>query len=326
MSLYVLKPGILDTIQDRGRYGYAHLGIHRSGAMDPLAMAVSNALAGNPADEAVLEMHYPAPELRFDADARIALSGGDFSARISGAPVPINTPILVRSGAVLHFGPRIAGARCCLAVHGGFDVASWLDSRSTLRVAGIGGFQGRALQRGDVLALRQKGDISIDLPDSSHRALPWRANTNGLYPADTTIRFCTGPEFDLLKKTALARLGQCNFRIGAQSDRMGYRLEGPTLETRKHAELVSSVVFPGVIQLLPSGQLIVLLADSQTTGGYPRIGSVVQADLPGLAQRHTGEFIRLEMVTQEQAFRALQEQQNRIRQLQWGCILREKYP
>ncbi|MBK8966336.1 MAG: biotin-dependent carboxyltransferase family protein [Lewinellaceae bacterium] len=322
MSLHILKPGLLDTIQDEGRYGHGHLGINRSGAMDRAGMAVANFLVGNPAGEAVLEMHFPAPEIRLDAPVLLALAGANFTARADGVSVPLHTPVLLQAGVSIKFQKAISGTRCYLAVGGGFALDTWLGSCSTNLAAGAGGWKGRALQAGDVIAFRQKISVAQFELGEKMRRLPWSANVSDFYPANQAIRFCPGPEYGWLDTESQASLEQSDWQITAQSNRMGYRLKGPGLHRKNPAELVSSAVTAGTIQLLPNGQPIILMTDSQTTGGYPRIGQVVQADLPMLAQLGAGQAFALQRVPLETAFAALQAQEQMLRRLKTGCALK----
>lgn len=322
MSLLVQKAGVLDSIQDFGRFGHAQLGINPSGAMDPLALALANALAGNPAGEAALELHFPAPVLRFGADALIALSGADFAPRIDGEAVSLLQPVLVKAGAVLSFGKLRSGMRCYLAVQGGFDLRPWLGSCSTNQTVRAGGWQGRSLQTGDELPFRQNEFAAKFSSGTTFYALPWQVRVESIYGDGENIRFCTGPEYDWLSPVAAELLAESQWRPASQSDRMGLRLHGPALTLSRPQELLSSLVGCGTIQLLPGGQMIILQADSQTTGGYPRIGQVIRADLPRLAQLRPGQSFRLQQVSLETAFTALQGQQQELRQLQVACALR----
>lgn len=320
MSLLVLKPGLLDSIQDRGRFGYAHLGINPSGAMDPAALAVANLLAGNDTGEAALEMHFPAPVLRVESDALFALAGADFDARLNGLSVPVHTPLVVAGSSVLEFRKPVSGARCYLAVAGGFDLAPWLDSCSTHLAVQAGGFKGRALQAGDILPFRRQADLTAVLQGKSGLVLPWRANVAGLYPSGDALRFCPGPEYDFLSSESKKWLETARWKIARQSDRMGYRTEGVALDLTEPLELVSAAVVTGTLQLLPNGHFIILMADSQTTGGYPRVGHIISADLPKLAQMGAGTPFCLQQVSLETAMEAKYRQTAWLQRLAWGCV------
>lgn len=325
MSLRVLKPGLLDTLQDQGRHGWAHLGINPGGSMDTVAPAVANFLVDNQPNEAVLEMHFPAPRLKFESNALLAMAGADFAARLDGRAVPLHTPIAVSTGSILEFSKPVSGARCYLAIAGGFDVAPWLGSRSTHLAVQAGGFKGRALQSGDVLPFRRPADWSVVLKGGKCRIVPWRANVSGLYPPANLLRFCPGPEYELLNAASKQLLENARWKIAPQSDRMGYRTEGPALALEHPLELVSSGVVPGTVQLLPNGQFIILMADCQTTGGYPRIGHLISADLPGLAQMQPGDTFFLQSIDLEQTFRIKAKFNAGLRRLQMGCRLLANY-
>lgn len=316
MALRIIKQGVLDTLQDMGRYGYQHLGINPSGAMDTVAIQVANMLAGNLPGEAVIEMHYPAPVIQFGAGALIALSGADMQATLNDRPVAINQPLLVSKGDIVRCKGLRSGARSYLAIRGGFTADAWLDSYSTNRVAAAGGFGGRALQKDDVIGFRQ----NCIHPDGT-RILPWRADTAELYRAQP-FRFIPGAEYALLDETSREQLHSMPFILGRQSDRMGYRLQGASLNCCRNTQLISTAVTRGTMQLLPDGQLIVLMADHQTTGGYPRVGHMVSADIPSFSQLQPGQelhFMQTDLAHAEYFFK---QQQNHLRLLQNACTFR----
>lgn len=316
MSLLIRKAGLLDTVQDLGRRGHAHLGIHAGGAADPIGLQVANLLAGNEPGAAALEMHFPAPVIRFEQTAIFALGGADFQARLGDMDVPVGTPARAAAGSELVFRRQVRGMRVYLAIQGGFELDPWLGSYSTDLPAGAGGFLGRALQAGDRLPFRQ-----ILAESATSRIYPWRANVSALYPTDAAFRFLPGPEYDLLDTASRQRLEEAEWRPGRRSNRMGCLLEGPALMLQETFELVSSAVLPGTMQLLPGGDMLVLLADCQTTGGYPRIAQVVSADLPGLAQQRPGEGFRLRKVGLDEALEAGRERRRGLRRLGWGLFV-----
>lgn len=321
MSIRVQKPGLLDTLQDRGRYGYQQSGINPGGAMDRLAMRVANMLVGNDPGTAVLEMHFPAAVLLFETTTLIALSGADFSPEMEGREVPLHQPVLVNRGTVLQCKKQRKGARTYLAVAGGFESAEWLHSASTQLQVKAGGFAGRALQKQDSLLLKKPQPYPFPEPSQGFVTLPWRADMNGLYQ-DGPVRCIAGNELDNLDNPSRQLLTDAVFQITRGSDRMGYRLQGPELHTNLAGELVSTAVTRGTIQLLPNGQLIVLMADHQTTGGYPRLGHVTSADLPVLAQKQAGEEFGLQLVSVSEAEKILREQEMNLQQLQNACNFR----
>lgn len=318
MSIQVQKPGLLDTLQDRGRYGYQQLGINPGGAMDQVAMRIANMLVGNDPATVVLEMHFPAAVLLFETTTLIALSGADFSPEVEGREVPLHQPVLVKKGAVLQCKKQKKGARMYLAVAGGFESEEWLHSASTQLQVKAGGFAGRALQKQDSLLPKHANLYSLPEPSQVFETLPWRAGIGGSYH-DGPIRCIAGNELDDNSRQLLT---DSLFLITRESNRMGYRLQGPALHTNLSGELVSTAVTRGTIQLLPDGQLIVLMADHQTTGGYPRMAHVISADLPVLAQKQAGEEFGLQLVSVTEAEKILLEQEMNLQQLQNACNFR----
>lgn len=295
MSLVIQNNSLLTTIQDLGRTNYRSLGINPNGAMDTAAMRLINVLLGNDENEAVLEIHFPAPNILFEKDALIALGGADFGAEINGKPIENWQSFWVEKGQKLNFSKRIWGNRLYLSIKGGFKVENWLGSKSTNLKAKYGGVDGRILQKGDKLDFKVANQKlkAKNLPKISQHSLPY----NRLH----IIRVIEGAEFNLLTPLSTENLLKQTFRISNNSDRMGYRLESEPLHLLHEKELISSAVTFGTIQLLPNGQLIVLMADHQTTGGYPRIGNVVSADLPTLAQLGTNDIFKFKVVSIEEA-------------------------
>lgn len=313
MSIRVIKKGLLDTIQDQGRYGYQHLGINPCGVMDHVAMRIANALAGNEAYEPVLEIHFPAPVLLFETDTIIAISGADFGATLNtDIPIPINRYIAVKAGTQLSFQKQISGARAYMAVLGGFEVEQWLNSASTH--PGLSSM-GMVLQNQMIIPLKKSIQVS------ETKIYPWIASSP-VEEQDHSIRYIAGNEINRLDHAIQDILHNHSFTIDKSSNRMGYRLQGPSLLSNTNTEILSTAVTRGTIQLLPSGQLIVLMADHQTTGGYPRIGHVITADLSKLAQYNAGESIQFSQVSLQTAHEALMKQELHLKQLETGCKLR----
>lgn len=317
MGLRIIKSGIADSIQDMGRYGYQHLGIPPGGVMDRIAATIANALLGNLIFEPVLEMHFPAPIILFETSMMIALTGADFGASINGNEVLMNQPILVPANATLKFTKHQSGSTIYLAVEEGFETDQWLGSSSTSIMLQKAGFEGRNLKKNDLLEFKNKEDLEIDA--LTH--LPWRASVAEFYH-DRTIAFMPGAEYHLLEKISQSGMVTHQFTLSAKSNRMGYRLEGQALLLSNPIECLSSAVSFGTIQLLPNAQMIVLMADHQTTGGYPRIGHVASCSIPTLAQLSAGELIQFELINREESeIRFLQQEQN-LQQLQNACNFR----
>ena len=294
MSITIIKAGICDTIQDAGRNGYAVFGINPSGVMDVLAMKTANALAGNSLTTAVIEMHFPAPVIQCNHPAILALSGADFDAVIQTAEgnkisFKNNKAAYLPAGSSLSFNKKIAGERCFLAVHGGFNLPQWFGSSSTNLKIKEGGYKGRRLLNHDILPTIQKHGLEKKLTAT---VFQWFAYTQGWYDDPYTYNFLPGPEWDWLDTTSKKYFLKNQFTIEAHSDRMGITLQGLSLQTNNNDQLLSSGVNYGTIQLLPNGQMIVLAADHPTTGGYPRIANIITAHLPKLAQAAPGSKIK----------------------------------
>ncbi|SIT92262.1 biotin-dependent carboxyltransferase family protein [Pontibacter indicus] len=333
MGLEIIKPGMLTTLQDRGRYGHQREGIVTSGAMDTFACRVANLLAGNAADEAVLEITLTGPTIRFTEDQLIALTGADLSPELNGEPVAMWRPFLVKEGCVLSFGAHVSGCRAYLAVSGGFDLPRLMGSFSTYLQAGIGGYQGRALKAGDVIPCHSTTPVAMALfaqaaatPEGHNfLAANWTPDPQ-LYPAyrpNPTIRTVKGPEYERFSEISQGQIWTERFQVSAQSDRMGYRLQGVSLYLSEEAELISTAVTFGTVQVPPEGTPIVLMADHQTTGGYPRILQVVRVDLPILAQVVPGQTIGFEEVSLEEAQQLYIRQEQNLMQLARAIQLKQ---
>lgn len=322
MSITIIKPGLFDTIQDLGRNGFACRGVNPGGVMDRFAARLANALAGNPEGEAVLEIHFPGPQILFEKDALISLTGACFQPTINDEPIAGWQPLFVKKNTVLQFTGKAWGSRVYLSVRGGFCASKWLDSASTHIKAGLGGYNGRKLERGDRL-LFQQPVCNIDRhikPEANHRALPWRPCTEKTYGNLHDIFFTQGSEWNQLPGHSKEAVQSQPFYLSSMSDRMGYRLRGIPLEAGCEEELVSSAVHYGTMQLLPGGELIVLMADHQTTGGYPKIGHVISAHLPKLAQLSTGDPVRFYPASIEEAETFLFSQEKDISIMQRACM------
>ena len=277
MTVEIVRPGLLTTLQDRGRSGWAMLGVGTAGAMDDVALRLANALVGNPPGASALEITVIGPRLRFDEAATIALTGAEHP------DVPMWRAVRVDAGSVLDFGNARHGARAYLAIAGGFAVEHMLGSASTDVNAKLGG---RPLREGDRLVI---GDSH---PTESHP--DWSLDPRPWFDADpaTPIRLIRGAHFEALDGASRIALFEREFRIAADSNRVGYRLDGPRLALSAPLELVSEPLAAGTVQLPPGGQPIALMAEHPTVGGYPRIGHVAAVDLALLAQRKPGDPVR----------------------------------
>ncbi|HUD43605.1 MAG TPA: biotin-dependent carboxyltransferase family protein [Dokdonella sp.] len=290
MSMTVLRAGLLSCIQDRGRGGHAADGIGRSGPLDEVAARLANALAGNAADAAVLEISLHGPSLRFDGAATVALTGGLVDGRLDGRPFASWRPVAIGAGSVLDLGTVRHGARAYLAIAGGIAVDPVLGSRATDLHAGLGPFGGRALLAGDRLASGPAQPLRLDRRWSLDPQ-PWLDPASG-----EPIALIGGRHLDALTPAARTALWSTRWRISASSDRVGFRLDGATLALREPIEAVSEPVAPGTLQLPPGGRPIALMAEHPTTGGYPRIGQIAAVDLPRLAQLRPGDAFSFEEI------------------------------
>jgi len=322
MSLIVIKPGILDTVQDAGRFGYQHLGINPGGAMDHFSAQTVNFLVGNSPREAVIEMHFPAAAFLFQQDAIIAVGGADFLPSIDGEHIPLWHPIIINKNSVLQFHGIKKGAQCYLAIKEGLDIPKWLGSFSTHTKAGLGGFHGRALQKNDVVPFKPHDCYAKYLSGRDFVVLPWQADIRWSPSMPEKICVLPGHEWNWIPETLQSEFINKPFTITFSSDRMGYCLSGVPVHSNIKAELISSAVSFGTVQLLPDGQLIVLMADHQTAGGYPRIAHVISAHLPLLAQVRPGEKIQFQITDIVAAEQQLMRQTNHLQQLQYASKLR----
>ncbi len=303
MSIHVVAPGLLTTVQDGGRHGYAHFGVGAAGAVDPAALRIANMLVGNVEDAATLEITLRGPRLRFEADALIAIAGAEIDVNSGANVLPCWRPIVIRAGSELAFGGMPRGARAYLAVAGGIDAPGVLGSRSSDLNAGIGPFA-RPLVAGDVLHCASARGPCRDLwrqldalPRAEHRqalATRWSVDPENWfdYSGERPIRAIAGAHFDALDDISQRALFGHEFRIGVDSNRVGARIEGHALALRAPLELISTGVMPGTVQLPPGGTAIVLGAEGPTTGGYPRIAHVIAVDQGHLAQRRPGDLMR----------------------------------
>ncbi|MFM8912097.1 MAG: biotin-dependent carboxyltransferase family protein [Flammeovirgaceae bacterium] len=314
MSLEVIRAGILDTIQDSGRHGYQHLGINPGGAMDQWAMKVANAVVGNEANEGIIEMSFPAASFKFHQSVNICVTGADFAAQVNGEPLQNGKLCCVPAGSQLSFTKNLTGRFVYLSVAGGLQLAPWLGSLSTNLRVGAGGI-GRLLKKGDVIQLRKDNIANSRLTISSWR-VEVRRETRG------TIRCMPGTEWSRLTSESQRALSFDSFSVSPLSDRMGYRLEGSALVVKENMEMLSTAATFGTIQLLPNGQLIALMADHQTTGGYPRVLQVAAVDLPKLAQCNPRELVRFEIISVQEAEELYIEQRQLLRQVLTSCKAR----
>jgi len=311
MMIQVCRPGMLTTVQDSGRYGCQRHGVIVSGAMDLFAHKTANLLVGNEDTEASLEITVIGPELYFDEPALISICGSDLSPKINGIPAPLWRPVYIKAGATLQFGYSREGCRCYLAVAGGVDVPLQMNSYSTYLRAGLGGFQGRALKENDRLPVKPATKLGAKMMErlggnareAAFGSVSWRVSFELMpaYGPNPVIRIMPGAQYPLFKPSCLETLVTTEFKVQPQSDRMGYRLAGNPIQMREPQEMLSEPVTFGTVQVPPDGNPIVLMADRQTTGGYPKVAQVISADLPLLAQTQIGSGVRFKLVDLREA-------------------------
>ncbi|ARK25525.1 KipI antagonist [Sporosarcina sp. P37] len=323
MSVNVLNPGLLTTVQDIGRTGSQKFGVLVSGAMDSYSMRIANLLVGNDEREGVLEITLFGTGLQFDEDTLIAITGGDLQTTVDGIHVPNWRPLLIRKGSVLKFGFSIEGCRAYLAIAGGIDIPVVMGSKSTYLVAGIGGFNGRALQQNDTLSFGELTEsnervwTSIEkLGGTADWAVPYHPFIS--LESVQTIRIIKGTEYERFNDTSKKRLVTQPYVVTPQSNRMGLRLEGSELALIEKLELLSEGVTFGTVQIPPNGKPIILMADRQTAGGYPKIAQVITADLGSLSQVKPNSKLHFQLITHAEAERELIAKEELVNQIKIG--------
>jgi antagonist of KipI len=323
MSVTVLKAGLLTSLQDGGRPGHAALGVGRAGAMDRPAWRLANALVGNANSEAALEFTLLGPTLHFDAPALVALTGAAAIADADGQPLPGWTSCLLPAGSTLRIGSLKRGCRGYLAVRGGFAALRVLGSRSTDLHARLGPLGGRALHDNDRLELGTSLPLPALTPGPQAQVLRWSVAPQGWFddPAQP-LALLRGSHWDRLDADSQQALLHAAFRISKDANRTAARLDGPRLQLRAPLELISEATLPGTVQLPPSGQPIVLLAEAPVTGGYPRIGQVAAVDLPRLAQRRPGDAVHFREITLDEALQRLEDREQRLERLAAAVVQR----
>ena len=302
MNIKVISPGVLTTVQDTGRFGYQAAGIPEAGAMDRASLRLANALVGNPEDAAALELTVFGGTFEFDGEGTIALTGADMRPFLNGNRMSINTAVPVKAGDRLELGAASRGMRAYLAVSGGIDVPVVLGSRSTDLKSRLGGLEGRKLRAGDVLESGSRPQAAAELAEV--QGTPCEPVLQRLAKATdpegvTRIRFLFGPQDAMFAEDAKKTFTDSIYTLSAACDRMGYRLEGSQVPSLSGTDILSEGICFGSIQVPANGQPIVMMADHQTTGGYAKIGTVLSADLPLLAQLGPGKKIRFVPVTLE---------------------------
>ena len=304
----ILSGGVLSTIQDQGRYGYRQYGVPISGAMDRYALRTANILVGNDENAAGIEVTFYGLKLRSSTDTWIAITGGDLSPKIQDEPVPPWTSICLKKDQVLSFPRLRSGFRAYVAVRGGIDIPLLMNSRSTTVKAAFGG-TGGALKSGDRLKIGENPRAM----KMGEGILPGRYIPQYDTPID--LRVVLGPQSDYFPPETEEVFLNSEYTITSQSDRQGYRLTGPALKHLSSYNLITEAVWPGAVQVPGDGLPIILLADAQTTGGYPKIASVISVDLDKLGQAKPSDKIRFKSVTLEAAVNVILEQENQVKEI-----------
>lgn len=300
-ALIVEAPGLFTTVQDLGREGFGPMGVSASGAADAVSLRIGNRLVGNSQRAAALEMTLVGGAFRFERAAVIALTGADFGASLDGMALPMWTSIEMRGGQTLKSSHSRSGARGYLCVQGGIAVEPFLGSASTHALSGLGGFEGRALRKGDRVELGAANSLFRKIA-ASPKAL------ESLQPR-RVIRVTDGPQSDWFGESSWETLCGNAFQITEQSNRMGIRLQGPPISLDASREMITEGVPLGAVQVTPSGQPIILFVEQQTTGGYPKIANVISVDLHSLGQLRPRDEIRFERVEMSEARSLLIQQE-----------------
>ena len=309
MKLTILSPGPLSTIQDAGRFGSMGKGFSPGGAMDMDAMTLANLLVGNAPGVGVIEMTMLGITARFDCHSVIALTGADMCARLNDHPAARYCSIAVHPGDILSMGAAKSGMRAYLAVAGGFDLPVVMGSVSTNLKCGLGGFQGRKLQKGDELPLNQS--VAAHQP---------RRLSSPNYPDSISLRVLLGPQDDAFTKRGIDTFLGGEYILTDKSDRMGLRLSGEKIESKNGVDILSDGIAAGSVQIPASGEPIIMMADRQTTGGYAKIATVISADLSRAAQARPGTRIHFVQVTEAEAIRLRREMDRKRKQLEYELL------
>jgi antagonist of KipI len=293
----VLQPGLLSTVQDLGRHGFARYGISPAGAADPLSLRIANRLAGNPDNAPGLEFTLTGPALQFATPAAAALAGSDFSATLDGQPIALHHTFSIQPGQTLACPATRSGARCYLAVHGGLEIPLLLGSASTHLPSRMGGLDGRALRKGDILHFQ---------PTTRHPPL-LQLNPAWLqrWFAPSRLGVSRGPHHDDFPQAAIDTFYSSPFLVTEQSNRSGLRLAGPNIPAPFHGEMLTAGVSLGAIQIPPNGQPILMFMDQQTTGGYPILANLISAHLHLAGQLRPRQSAEFEPVSLDAARRLL---------------------
>ena len=305
MGLEVLRAGLQSTVQDQGRFGYAHLGVSASGAADNFSLRVGNILVGNPKYSAGVEMTIIGDKYRFKSDAYIALTGSEFEAELDNNSIPFWKRLLIKKGQILDIRSTKNGARCYLCVAGGINIKDVMGAKTTHLTSGIGGLHGRILKKLD--------ELDFGLLDDSIKPIQ---NLNYSITTDTKIiKVTKGVQWSWFDKNQKNKLFQHQYQVEELSNRMGLRLIGNTINTNKESEIITAGIPLGAIQIPGDGQPIISFVEHQTTGGYPIIANVISADLRKIGQLKSGDIFRFELINFNTAKKLKVEQETFLHSL-----------
>lgn len=306
MGIEIVQGGLLTTVQDLGRVSYQQQGVSPGGAMDSRSFRLANFLVGNWENEAGLEVTLLGPRIRFTTRAVFAVTGGDLTPCLNGKQVGMYRAVWAEAGDVLSFGGLKSGCRSYVAFAGGLDVAPVMGSRSTLLRGAIGGYEGRKLRAGDTIGFRIP---NAEVSDLEARIIPQEDFSGDA----VTLRVLLGPQDDRFTDAGIHTLLHEAYTVTSQSDRMGYRLDGPKLQHKTDANIITDGIALGSIQVPGSGKPIVMMADRQSTGGYTKIANVISVDIPRLAQCKPGMQIYFQQVTLKEAHRLYRQQHEELK-------------
>lgn len=306
-KIKIHNQGFLTTVQDLGRFGFQQFGMPVAGAMDSHSLKLANYLVGNDIGEACLEVTFLGPEIEFLSDALIAVCGGKTVLKINDSEAEMNTSLSLKKGDVLSFGMMKTGCRLYIAFAGGIDVPVLMGSKSTYLRAKIGGFNGRSLIVGD--------ELKIGDPPKYFQYRTLNSSFLLNFKSQQDIRFIVGSEVSRFTFEGIATFLKSEYTISPKSDRMGYRLSGPKIENKENADIISSGISTGAVQVPGHGEPIIMLSDHQTVGGYTKIANVISLDLPLLGQMKAGDSIRFSEVRLPEAQKLLIEHQQKMNAL-----------
>jgi antagonist of KipI len=323
MSITILKPGMMSSLQDLGRWGFQQFGVPIGGAMDKVSATLANYICGNDENEAVIEMTLHGASFMFNEAAVCAIVGGGCKAFVGDDELPFNRLLWIPAFSTIRTTASAQGCRSYLAVSGGFKVKKILGSASTYTPSGIGGMDGRNLATGDMLSFKREQDFHVV---STLKMLPSGIGISHWHTAELVeatpnvviVHAIKGPEFDLFNSASQENIFNSEFIISSQSNRMGYRLEGNKFSLERKTEMVSTAVTTGIVQVTHEGDPIILMADAQTIGGYPRIARICAADIPLLAQTRPGVKIRFKEIDEEESENRCKELSRSLKRLKSG--------